>query len=74
MINLGKGLVIAGIVFVAAGILLLIAPKVPFLGKLPGDIHIKKENFDLFIPVTTCVLLSLLFSGILWLFSFFWKK
>ena len=49
-------------------ILVLVAPKVPLLGKLTGDIHIRHGNFELHFPLITCIVLSLLLSLILNLF------
>ncbi|MGB2868469.1 MAG: DUF2905 domain-containing protein [Bacteroidota bacterium] len=74
MFNLGKSLVLLGIVLVAVGILVMVAPRVPFLGKLPGDLHIKKDNFELFVPITTSVLLSIILSGIFWIVNHLGKK
>ena len=59
MVTLGKNLVLFGIVIVVAGLLLLVAPKIPYIGKLPGDIHIKKENFEFYFPLTTSILISI---------------
>ena len=64
----GKLLIIVGIVLVIAGILLTFAGKIPFLGRLPGDIHIERENYSFYFPLGTCLLLSLLLSLLLWLF------
>ncbi len=68
MNGLGRLLIIMGLVLVAAGVIISIAPRIPWLGRLPGDIYIKKENFSFSFPLTTCILLSLLLSLILWLF------
>jgi len=67
MTSIGKALIIIGLLVAAVGLLLSIAGKIPWLGKLPGDIYIRKENFSFFIPITTCILLSALISFILWL-------
>jgi len=48
--------------------------KIPLLGKLPGDIHIKKENTEFYFPIVTSLVLSLGFSGLIWLISCFSKK
>jgi len=64
----GRTLVIIGLVIVAAGLLISLGPRIPWLGKLPGDIHIKRENFSFYFPLATSILLSLLLSFILWLF------
>lgn len=68
MNGLGRLLIIMGLVLVAAGVIISIAPRIPWLGRLPGDIYIKKENFSFSFPLATCILLSLLLSLILWLF------
>ncbi len=68
MNGLGRLLIIMGLVLVAAGVIISIAQRIPWLGRLPGDIYIKKENFSFSFPLTTCILLSLLLSLILWLF------
>jgi len=60
--NLGRVLVIFGLVAVVAGLLLLFGPKIPWLGRLPGDIVIKRENFSLYFPLTTCLLISVLLT------------
>ena len=64
----GRSLVIIGLVIVAAGLLISLGPRIPWLGKLPGDIYIKRESFSFYFPLATSVLLSLLLSFILWLF------
>lgn len=68
MNGLGRSLVILGLALVAAGMVISLVPRIPWLGRLPGDIFIKKENFSFSFPLTTCILLSLLLSLILWLF------
>jgi len=67
MTSLGKALIIIGLLVAACGALLTIVGKSPWLGRLPGDIYIRKENFSFFMPLTTCILLSALISFILWL-------
>lgn len=74
MEGIGKLLVLLGGVLVVVGLALMFAPKIPFLGKLPGDIHIKKDNFEFYFPLATSILLSLVLSGMLWLISHFGKK
>ena len=68
MNGLGRSLIILGLVLVAAGVIISLSPRIPWLGRLPGDIYIKRENFSFSFPLTTCILLSLLLSLILWLF------
>jgi hypothetical protein len=66
--GLGRFLILAGVILIAAGIVVTIAPRLPWLGKLPGDIHIRRENFSFYFPLATCLLVSALLSFILWLF------
>ena len=67
-IEIGRFLVIAGIVLAVIGILFIMADKIP-LGKLPGDINIGKNNFRVHVPVTTCILLSIVITLIVNFFS-----
>jgi hypothetical protein len=67
MHELAKGLVLLGAMLIAVGLVLLYFPKAPFLGRLPGDILIKRENFTFFFPLATSIVVSLLFSLILFL-------
>ena len=64
----GKSLIILGAVIVVLGLLLMLGPKIPWLGRLPGDILIRKEHFSYYFPLGTCVLISIVLSLILWLF------
>lgn len=61
-------LIIIGLILVAAGIVISLVPRIPWLGRLPGDIFIRKENFSFYFPLGTCILISLILSLILWLF------
>jgi hypothetical protein len=67
MTSIGRTLIIVGLLVAAVGALLTLAGKIPWLGRLPGDIFIKKGHFTFFLPLTTCILLSALISFILWL-------
>lgn len=59
---LAKIIILAGLIVMAIGIILLFLDKIPWLGKLPGDIYIAKKNFNLYFPFTTCILISVLVS------------
>jgi hypothetical protein len=67
MNGIGRPLIIMGLILVAAGLIITFAPRIPWLGRLPGDIYIKKEHFSFFFPLTTCILISAIVSFILWL-------
>ena len=66
--QIGKLLIFAGIFIVIIGVLFLFGDKIPLIGKLPGDIIIRKKNFTIYFPIVTSILLSLLISLILYLF------
>lgn len=59
---LGKMLIVVGIVFIIMGIAFLFGDKIPFLGRLPGDISIQKERFSVYFPITTCIIISIVLS------------
>ena len=71
MYELAKGLILLGAVLIAVGLILLFFQKVPLLGKLPGDIHIKREDFTFYFPLATSIVVSLLISLILYLIGKF---
>lgn len=66
--NPGKLLIVIGAVLMIAGLFFTFGWKIPFLGRLPGDIRIQREHFSFYFPLTTCVLISVLLSLILWFF------
>jgi len=65
----GKLLIIFGILIVIAGLALLFFDKIPFLGKLPGDIHIRKNSTHIYIPIVSCILISIILTIIFNLFG-----
>lgn len=66
---IAKLLIFAGIVLVLLGGILYFSKEIPFLGKLPGDIHITRKQFSFYFPITSCIILSVILSVILYLFS-----
>ena len=68
MNGLGRPLIIMGLILLTVGIIVTLAPRIPWIGKLTGDIYLKRENFSFYFPLGTCILLSALLSLILWLF------
>jgi len=70
---MGKFFILLGLVFVGIGLLITVLSHFSFfrLGRLPGDILIKRGNFNFYFPLTTCILLSILLTLIL---SFLAKK
>jgi hypothetical protein len=65
---IGRMLIAIGLVLVAAGVLLTLAGRLPFkLGRLPGDIVIQGRNSTFYFPLVTCIILSVLFSVVMWI-------
>ncbi|MGB3848935.1 MAG: DUF2905 domain-containing protein [Tunicatimonas sp.] len=67
MQTLGKFIIAAGLILVVIGLLVHFADRVPLLGRLPGDISIKKESFSFYFPLGTSILLSVIISLVLYL-------
>lgn len=64
-------LIVIGLFIAGIGVVWLLGPSIPWLGKLPGDISVKGENFRFYFPLATCIVLSVLLSGVMWLVRFF---
>jgi hypothetical protein len=64
-INLGQSLIFMGIFIAAVGAVLLFAPHIPFLGKLPGDLSFGSGNIKVYFPLATCLLLSVVLTLVL---------
>jgi hypothetical protein len=67
--DIGKLMMLFGAIVVVLGGVFILAGKIPWLGRLPGDIYIQRPNFTFFFPLTTSILLSVLLSLLLSLFS-----
>lgn len=66
--EVGRLLVVFGVAFAAVGAFLVLGLQLPLrLGRLPGDIIVRRENFTFYFPLTTCLILSVLFSLLFWL-------
>jgi len=74
--NMGKLLIVSGIIIVVIGAVLMFAGKLNmnWIGKLPGDIYIKKKHFQFYFPLGTSILLSIVLSILFYLISIFLKK
>ena len=68
MNELGKMLVVVGLLITLAGVILWTGFGRGWLGRLPGDVHIERGNFSFYFPVVTCILLSAVVTLVLWLF------
>ncbi len=67
--SLGKTLIVLGVVAILLGAMLLVAGKMPFLGRLPGDIIIRRERWTFYFPLATSILISLVLTLLFWLFG-----
>jgi len=70
MQDMAKTFIFLGVMLILVGVVIFVVGKVPGIGKLPGDILIKRENFTFYFPLMTCILLSLLSS----LLFFLWNQ
>ncbi len=63
--NIGKLLILAGIGIARLGLIIFLFAKIPFFGKLPGDINIRRENFGFSFPVSTSIIISIILTVII---------
>lgn len=62
MAPFGKILILVGSILVLLGVVFLFADKIPYIGRLPGDILIKKERFSFYFPITTSIIISIILT------------
>ena len=67
MSDLGRVLIVVGLVLAATGALLTFAPRVPWLGHLPGDVQIQRGSWTFYFPLATSILLSVILTLVLWM-------
>jgi hypothetical protein len=65
--DIGRFIIIAGLILIGLGLILLLFEKLPYIGRLPGDIIIRKKNFTFYFPLMTGLILSLILSLILYI-------
>ncbi len=66
--SLGKILIICGIFLAVLGLILVLGDKIPWIGRLPGDIYIKRDKFTFYFPLMTSIIISLLLTLLFYLF------
>jgi hypothetical protein len=66
---IGKMLIVLGLVVAAVGLLFMLSDKIPWLGRLPGDIIVRKKNYTFYFPLATCIVVSIVLSLLFWLFG-----
>jgi len=67
--DLARALVVLGLVLAATGVVLTFAGRVPWLGRLPGDLQIQRGGWTFYFPLATSVLLSVVLTLVLWVFG-----
>ena len=68
MPELGKALIYIGILLLVIGVIFTFAGKLPWLGRLPGDVVIERDGFSFYFPIVTCILISVIISLVLYFF------
>ena len=69
MPDLGRTLVVLGLVIVAVGLVIMLAGRIPWIGRLPGDIHVQRDTWSFYFPITTSIVVSIVLSLLLYLFG-----
>ena len=69
MNDIGKTLIVLGLLIALAGLVVLFVGRVPWIGRLPGDINVQRGNWSFYFPLGTSILLSLLLTLLFWLFG-----
>ncbi len=66
---MAKALIILGILLTIIGVFYSFNPSIPFLGKLPGDITLKGDSYQIYFPIVSCIVISVILSLLMYLFS-----
>ena len=69
MAGFGKAFIYLGILMAVVGVIFLLGGKIPWLGHLPGDLTIEREGYTFYFPLTTCILISVIISLVLYFFK-----
>jgi hypothetical protein len=67
MSELGRVLIVLGVVIAVVGLVLVMFGRVPWVGRLPGDVHVQRGNWTFYFPLGTSILLSIVLTLVLWL-------
>ena len=67
MPQIGKLIFIVGLILIVIGTFMWVSPKIPWIGNLPGDIDYKGNNVRVYIPIATCIILSVVLSVLMFL-------
>ena len=67
MSGVGRALIVLGLVLVLTGVALTLVPRVPWIGRLPGDVHVQRGNWSFYFPLTTSLIVSVVLSLLFYL-------
>jgi len=67
MSEIGKLLIVFGALIAVVGVVIVLAGRLPWIGRLPGDIYVRRGNFTFYFPITTSILASIILSLLAWL-------
>lgn len=60
-------IIVVGVVLIVIGVAVMFSDRIPFIGRMPGDIHVKRGNFQFYFPIMTSIVVSAVLTLILWL-------
>jgi len=69
MSEIGKLLIVFGVLIAVVGVVIVLAGRLPWIGRLPGDIYVRRGNFTFYFPLATSILVSIVLTLIFWLFG-----
>ena len=69
MSEIGKLLIVVGVLIAVIGVVIVLAGRLPWIGRLPGDIYVRRGNFTFYFPLATSILVSIVLTLIFWLFG-----
>ena len=69
MTDMGKLLIVCGLLIAAAGVVLMFAGRLPWLGRLPGDVYVRRGSWTFYFPLATSILISVVLTLLFWLFG-----
>jgi hypothetical protein len=69
MSEIGKLLIVFGVLIAVVGVVIVLAGRLPWIGRLPGDIYVRRGNFTFYFPLATSILASIVLTLVFWLFG-----
>jgi len=69
MSEIGKLLIVFGVLIAVVGVVIVLAGRLPWIGRLPGDIYVQRGNFTFYFPLATSILVSIVLTLVFWVFG-----